>query len=43
MTTFDDIAALDAEHGMQTYGRLPVAFDCVPAALSLVVPPEVLP
>ena len=24
-------------------GRLPVAFDCVPAALSLVVPPEVLP
>jgi acetylornithine/N-succinyldiaminopimelate aminotransferase len=26
MTTFDDIRALDAEHGMQTYGRLPVAF-----------------
>jgi len=24
-------------------GRLPVAFDCVPAALSLVVPPEVVP
>src|SRR6476661_4823846 len=26
MTTFDDIVALDAEHVMQTYGRLPVAF-----------------
>jgi predicted acetylornithine/succinylornithine family transaminase len=26
MTTFDDLAALDAEHVMQTYGRLPVAF-----------------
>ena len=24
--SFDDIQALDAEHGMQTYGRLPVAF-----------------
>ncbi len=26
MTTFAEIKALDAEHGMQTYGRLPVAF-----------------
>jgi predicted acetylornithine/succinylornithine family transaminase len=26
MSTFDDLAALDAEHVMQTYGRLPVAF-----------------
>jgi predicted acetylornithine/succinylornithine family transaminase len=26
MTAFTDIHALDAEHGMQTYGRLPVAF-----------------
>jgi predicted acetylornithine/succinylornithine family transaminase len=26
MTTFDEIRALDAEHVMQTYGRLPVAF-----------------
>jgi acetylornithine/N-succinyldiaminopimelate aminotransferase len=26
MTTFDEIKALDAEHVMQTYGRLPVAF-----------------
>jgi predicted acetylornithine/succinylornithine family transaminase len=26
MTTFDDLAALDADHVMQTYGRLPVAF-----------------
>ena len=26
MTTFAEIRALDAEHGMQTYGRLPVAF-----------------
>ena len=25
-SSFSDIAALDAEHGMQTYGRLPVAF-----------------
>src|SRR5262249_9371971 len=25
-TEFDDILDLDAEHGMQTYGRLPVAF-----------------
>ena len=26
MTAFDEIRALDAEHVMQTYGRLPVAF-----------------
>jgi predicted acetylornithine/succinylornithine family transaminase len=26
MSEFDDIQDLDAEHGMQTYGRLPVAF-----------------
>jgi acetylornithine/N-succinyldiaminopimelate aminotransferase len=26
MSTFNEIRALDAEHGMQTYGRLPVAF-----------------
>src|SRR5436190_1734928 len=26
MSDFDDIVALDAEHVMQTYGRLPVAF-----------------
>ena len=26
MTRFDEIQALDAEHVMQTYGRLPVAF-----------------
>ncbi|MFI5052742.1 MAG: acetylornithine transaminase [Acidimicrobiia bacterium] len=26
MSTFTDLQALDAEHGMQTYGRLPVAF-----------------
>jgi predicted acetylornithine/succinylornithine family transaminase len=26
MTMFDDIQALDADHVMQTYGRLPVAF-----------------
>src|SRR5258705_456108 len=26
MSTLDDIVALDAEHVMQTYGRLPVAF-----------------
>jgi acetylornithine/N-succinyldiaminopimelate aminotransferase len=26
MTTFDDLVALDAEHGMQTYSRQPVAF-----------------
>src|ERR1700750_448232 len=25
-SSFDRIRALDAEHGMQTYGRLPVAF-----------------
>jgi predicted acetylornithine/succinylornithine family transaminase len=25
-TSFDELRALDAEHGMQTYGRLPVAF-----------------
>lgn len=25
-SAFDEIAALDADHGMQTYGRLPVAF-----------------
>ena len=24
--SFNDIQALDAAHGMQTYGRLPVAF-----------------
>jgi acetylornithine/N-succinyldiaminopimelate aminotransferase len=26
MSTFDDLVALDAEHVMQTYGRVPVAF-----------------
>jgi predicted acetylornithine/succinylornithine family transaminase len=26
VTAFDDLAALDAQHVMQTYGRLPVAF-----------------
>ena len=26
MSTYDDLRALDAEHVMQTYGRLPVAF-----------------
>ena len=26
MTVLDDLRGLDAEHGMQTYGRLPVAF-----------------